>query len=112
MSKRTSRSAPASASALDVHLTEFLATLAIAGYAEETQQDKRRAIRPFVRWVQDAGVAVADLDDARAHTFLKRWSRRPRRHRDSARAALLQFSSTFGPSGSCPRATGARAVAC
>lgn len=102
MSKGTSRSAAASARALDVHLAEFLATLAAAGYAETTQHEKRRAISPFIRWVRDAGIAVVDLDDARARAFLTRWSRRPRKHRDAARAALLQFLDHLRTAGVVP----------
>jgi site-specific recombinase XerD len=92
MSKRSSRSGPARVRGLDAHLAAFLTTLAAAGYAEKTQHDKRRAISPFIRWVRDAGIALADLDDAcMISAFLTCWSRRPRRYRDSARAALLQF---------------------
>ena len=62
MSDRNSQgSGSAVADGLDVHLTQFLATLATAGYAEKTQHDKRRLIVPFIRWARDARIAVADL---------------------------------------------------
>lgn len=92
MSKRIlPPSGSAEADCLDVHLTEFLATLAKAGYAEKTQHDKRRAVVPFIRWVRDARIAIADLDEAGAGVFLARRSRRRRKYRDPARAAVHQF---------------------
>jgi hypothetical protein len=41
---------PAAADDLAVHLTEFIATLARAGYAEKTRHDKERLIKHFIRW--------------------------------------------------------------
>ena len=108
MSNRISRSSPVNTSELDVHLAEFLATLAKAGYAVTTQHDKRRAISPFIRWVRDAQIAVAELDEARIGVFLAHRSRRRRKRRDPAIRTRAQrccnFSSTFGLSGSCHRA--------
>ena len=49
MSKRSSRSGPGVSDVLDVHLTEFLATLAKAGYADKTRHDDGRLILPFIR---------------------------------------------------------------
>ena len=92
MSKRIlPPSGSAEADCLDVHLTEFLATLAKAGYAEKTQHDKRRAVVPFIRWVRDARIAIADLDEACAGVFLAHRPRRRGKYRDSARAAVHQF---------------------
>ncbi len=76
---------------LDVHLAQFLATLAAAGYAEKTQHDKRRLIVPFVRWAQDARLAVADLNEACIAAFLARPSRRRWKCREPERAALRPF---------------------
>jgi site-specific recombinase XerD len=91
MSKRSSRSGPAVADGLDVHLKEFLATFAKAGYAEKTQHDKRRAIAAFIRWVRNARIAVADLDEACVGAFLARRSRRRCKYHNPARAASHQF---------------------
>ncbi len=92
MSKRNPpTSGSAVADGLDVHLAEFLATLATAGYAGKTQQDKRRLIVPFIRWARDARLAVADLDEAWVGTFLARPSRRCCKHGDPERAAVQQF---------------------
>jgi site-specific recombinase XerD len=85
------QSVSAAADGLDAHSTEFLATLARAGYAEKTQHDKRRAIMPFIRWVRDARIAIAKLDEGCVGAFLGRPSRRRCKHRDPARAALRQF---------------------
>src|SRR5688572_20124889 len=73
---------------LEAHLAEFLATLAPAGYAEKTQHDKRREIVPFIRWIRDARIAVAALDETCVAAFLAR-RRLHRKHR--APAALRQF---------------------
>lgn len=100
------RSSPGSGSAvadvLDVHLTEFLATLATAGYAEETQHDKRRLIVPFIRWAQHARLAAADLDEACVDAFLARPSRRRCNHGDPERAALHQFLEHLRAAGATP----------
>lgn len=79
------------ADGLDVHLAEFLVTLAAAGYAEATQHEKRRLIVPFIGWLRDAQLAVADLDDACIGAFLAGPSCRRRKPRDMARATLQQF---------------------
>lgn len=87
MSEQSSRSGPAVADGLDAHLKEFLATLADAGHAEKTQQDKQRLIVPFIRWVREVRIAAADLDEACIGAFLACPSRRRYNHR----SALRQF---------------------
>lgn len=87
MSERSCRSGPAAADDLTVHLTEFIATLAKAGYAEKTQHDKERLIQHFMRWVREAGIAIAALDEGCVETFLAYPSRRRYMHR----TALHQF---------------------
>jgi hypothetical protein len=74
MSTRWSRSEAAVADGLDAHLAEFLATLAKAGYSEGTWRDKQRAVVPFIRWVREARIAVADLDEA---SVGRSWPARP-----------------------------------
>ncbi len=92
MSKRSSRgSGFVIGDGLDVHLAEFLATLAPAGYAKTTQQDKRRLVVPFVRWAHGARLTVADLDEGRVRAFLARRSRRRCKRDDMERATLHQF---------------------
>jgi site-specific recombinase XerD len=92
MSERSSsRSRSAVADGRDVYLAEFLAKLVAAGYAEKTQQAKRRLIVPFIRWALDARIAVADLDEAWVGAFLARPSRRRCKHGDPERAAVHQF---------------------
>ncbi len=103
MSKRSSAgSGAAGADGLDVHLTEFLATLPTAGYAETTRHDKRRLIVPFIGWVRGAQLAVADVDEACVSTFMARPSRRRRRPRDMARATLHQFLDHLRAAGVAP----------
>jgi hypothetical protein len=91
------RSSPASGSAvvdgLDLHMAEYLVKLARAGYAETTQQDKRRALVAFIRWARAGEYTLADLDEACVAAFLARPSvrRRKGKHGDSGRAALHQF---------------------
>jgi site-specific recombinase XerD len=102
------RSSPGSGSAvadgLDVHLKEFLASLAAAGYAETTQQAKRRLIVPFIGWVRHARLSVAELDEARVGAFLARPHRRRCNHGDPERAALDQFLEHLRAAGvSAPR---------
>ena len=89
--RRSPGSRSAVADGLGVHLTEFIATLATAGYAETTQQDKRRLIVPFIRWVGHARLALADLDDACVDAFRARSSRPHCKHGDPERVALDQF---------------------
>jgi integrase/recombinase XerD len=86
-------SGSAAAEGLDVHMAEYLAMLAAAGYAETTQQDKRRVLVAFIRWVRDGEYTLADLDEACVGSFLARPSvrRRKGKHGDSGRAALHQF---------------------
>lgn len=99
MSKQSSGGfAPAQGDRLDGHLTEFLATLASAGYAEKTQHDKRREVVPFIRWARKTQRLVADLDDASVSRFLAR-SPRPR---GKQRAALDQFLKHLRSSGATP----------
>lgn len=64
----------------DCHLTQFLATLAQAGYAEKTQHDKQRRIALFIRWARRAPLAVAELDEACVDAFLAHPGRRRDRH--------------------------------
>ena len=91
------RSSPGSGSVaadgLDAHLAQYLATLAMAGYAETTQQDQRRALVAFIRWARDREHALAGLDEACVGAFLARASvrRRKGKHGDSGRAALHRF---------------------
>jgi site-specific recombinase XerD len=89
--KKEPRSGFAAARGLDVHVTEFLAMVAKAGYAAYTLQDKRRALVSFVRWVRDAGSSIRGLDEACITAFLARRSRPRCTYRVSARAALYQF---------------------
>lgn len=82
MSEQSSRSGPAIADDLEVHLTEFLARLVKSGYAEKTQHDKKRLIVPFVRWVRKAGIPpTATVDEACVEAFLASPSRRRYKHR-------------------------------
>jgi len=87
MSKRSSGSGRAVAVDLDGHRTEFIASLAKAGYAEKTQHDKERLIAPFIRWVREVGIAIADVDEVCVDAFLACPSRRRYNHR----TALHQF---------------------
>ena len=74
MSKRSSRSGSGPED-LGVHLTVFLATLAEAGYAAETQRGKERLIRRFLRWACKVGIAVAEIDESCVDAFLASPSR-------------------------------------
>ena len=87
MSEQSSRAGPAVEDDLDVHVTKFIATLAETGYADKTRRDKRRLIRPFIRWVRQAGIAFEGVDEACVDAFLACPSRRRYNHR----AALQQF---------------------
>lgn len=92
MSDRTSPgSGSPTSESLGAHLSEFLATLATAGYAEKTRHDKRRLIGPFIRWAEAAQPAVADVDEACMAAFQARSSRRRCKHGDPERVALHQF---------------------
>lgn len=103
MSKQSSREfVPALADGLDGHLTEFLATLASAGYAEKTQHDKRRVIAPFIRWARKTQLVVADLDEASVSRFLARRPRPRGKHGNPERAALEQFLEHLRASGVTP----------
>jgi integrase/recombinase XerD len=99
MSERSSRSGPAVARDLDVHLTEFIATLARAGYARKTQHDKERLVGPFIRWLREAGIAVAEVNDLSIDAFLACPSRRRYKHR----TALHQFIEHLRTVGAKPR---------
>lgn len=89
--RRSTEFESAVADELDVHLTQFIATLATAGYAPTTRHNKRRWIAPFIRWARKARLAVADLDEACVVAFLARAPRRLHKHGDPVRAALHQF---------------------
>jgi len=78
---------------LDVHLTEFLATLGKAGYAEKTQHDKERLVGHFIRWTRDAGIAVADVDEACVDAFLACPSRRRYKHRTALQQLVEHLRS-------------------
>jgi site-specific recombinase XerD len=99
----SSGSGSAGGAGLDVHLAEFLARLATAGYAEWTQEDKRRLLVPFIRWAREAGLAVADLDEACVGAFLARPSRRRCKHGDPESVALHQFLGHVRTIGAAPR---------
>jgi len=102
MSEPNVRSGPGVADDPEVCLKAFLATFAKAGYAKKTQDDKRRAVVPFLRWVRDARIAVADLDEADLAAFLSRPSRRRLKHHDPARSALHQFLAHLRSVGVAP----------
>lgn len=89
------RSSPGSGSTttetLLAHLTEFLAKLTTAGYAEKTRHDKRRMIVPFIRWAETTQLVVSDVDEVCVAAFQARPSRRRRKHGDPERVALHQF---------------------
>lgn len=87
MSKQSSVSGLTVAVDLDGYLTEFIARLARAGYAEKTQHDKERLIAPFIRWVCESGIAIANVDEVCVDAFLACPSRRRYNHR----IALQQF---------------------
>jgi hypothetical protein len=92
MSKRSSpRSGAADADGLDRHLAQFLVTLATVGYVPTTQQAKRRLLTPFIRWAQEAHLAIAELDEARVAMYLARPSRRRCKRGDPERVAVQQF---------------------
>ncbi len=93
---------PAGTDRLNDHLTQFLAALATAGYAEKTQHDKRRLIVPFIRWLRNTQPAVADLDEACVGVFLTRPSRRFFKHGNPERTALHQFLRHFRSAGAAP----------
>ena len=101
-------SGSAAAEGLDVHMAEYLAMLAAAGYAETTQQDKRRVLVAFIRWARDGEYTLADLDEACVGSFLARPSvrRRKGKHGDSGRAALHQFLDQITKFGTKPRSAG------
>jgi integrase/recombinase XerD len=87
MSKSNSGPWPDTAEGLGVHLTVFVAKLAAFGYSEKTQKDKRRLIKPFIRWVIEEGISVEDIDEECVDTFLEC----PSRCRYMHRTALQQF---------------------
>lgn len=99
MSKKHSLGIGAAGPDLYAHLAEFLATLAPMGYAEKTQHDKRRAIASFIRWLRDARIVVAALDETCVTTFLKR---RSLRCKERVPAALYQFLEYLRAIGAVP----------
>lgn len=102
MSKRGSPgSKAAAADTLDVHLVEFLGSLAPAGYADKTKHDKRRAIVAFIHWVRSRQIALAALNESSVAAFLARRARRPQK--DRAPAALRQFLEHLRVNGVVPR---------
>ena len=91
------------ADGLEHYLSEFLAALAAAGYAENTQHDKRRFIVSFIGWVRDARLAVADVDEVCVGKFLARPSRRRFKRGNPERAAVHQFIEHLRVVGVTPR---------
>ena len=89
---------PTVADELDAHLVEFLTTLARTRYAANTQQNKGRAIAPFIRWVRESGIAVADVNESRVEAFLAR----PMGRRHRQRTALRQFVEHLRRAGAVP----------
>lgn len=89
---------------LGVQLAEFLATLAVAGYVETTQQEKRRLIVPFIRWAREAGLGSGGLNERSVDVFLSRPSRRRwhGHHGDPERVALYQFLKHLRAGGVSP----------
>jgi hypothetical protein len=102
MSEQSARSRPAVPDVFDVHLTELLASLAKAGYADKTQHDDERLIRPFIRWVRQSEIPITDVDEACVDAFLAR----PSRVATSTAPPCGSSSSTFGSSEPCHRAPG------
>ena len=92
MSKRESRGpAPSVEDGLSIHLTEFLSTLATAGYTQATQRDKRRLVERFIQWAGGLELADEDLDETCVDTFLANPTRRHGKPRKMERATLHQF---------------------
>lgn len=99
MSEQSSPSAPADQPGnLDAHLIEFLAALEKAGYAEKTHHDKERLIGPFIEWVRQSGVAIADIDESSVDAFLACSARRGYKQR----TALQQFVEHLRQAGAVP----------
>jgi len=63
MFKQSFKSGATTADDLAIHLTQFIATLAKAGYAEKTRHEKVRMIKHFIRWGRETGIAMADVDN-------------------------------------------------
>ena len=91
------------ADGLEHYLSEFLAALAAAGYAENTQHDRRRFIVSFIGWVRGARLAVADVDELCVGKFLARPSRRRFKRGNPERAAVHQFIEHLRVVGVTPR---------
>lgn len=89
MSERSSGPGGGTTDGLRVHLVTFLASLVRAGYAEETQRAKRRAVVQFAHWMRGREISFSDLNEAHVAAFLSQSSRRRRKH--PARPALHQF---------------------
>lgn len=98
MSKRSSRSGSAVSDVFDVHLADFLAALAKAGYADKTRRDDGRLILPFVRWVRRSEIAIVDIDEACVDAFMACPSRRRYKHR----TVLRQFVEYLRVVGAVP----------
>jgi site-specific recombinase XerD len=89
MSEKSSGPCAGITDGLDVHLATFLAAFVKAGYAEETQRAKRRAVVQFARWMRGRRIGFGDLNEAHVAAFLSQPSRRRSQH--PARPALHQF---------------------
>jgi site-specific recombinase XerD len=87
MSKKHSQSEFEVTDDLETYFTEFVATLAKAGYAKKTVRDKKRLIACFIRWLSDVAIEVEDVDETSVDRFLKC----PLRRRYGHRTALRQF---------------------
>jgi len=98
MPKQCSPLGPTVADDLDAHLVEFLMTLARTRYAGKTQHDKDRLIAPFIRWVRESGIAVADVNESKVEAFLAC----PMRRRYGQRSALRQFVEHLRHAGAVP----------
>jgi site-specific recombinase XerD len=86
---------------LDAHVAEFLAKFVASGYAATTQQDKRRSVVSFVRWVEDSRIRVGALDERCVAAFLRR--RMSRHRKDQAPSVLHQFLEHLRDAGVVPR---------
>lgn len=98
MTELIARSGVALTDDLGVHLAEFIASLAKAGYAEKTLCDKERLIAPFLGWARKAGVAPVEIDESRMEAFLAC----PAHRRHNHSTALRQFVEYLRISGTVP----------
>jgi len=76
---------------LDHHLEVFLASLAQAGYAENTLRSKARRIAPFIQWTRTEGIRLCEVDDLDTciGAFLACPSRRLYKHRCALQAFVV-----------------------